>query len=115
MLRLLPLLGALWVWSLTPAGAQQIGDPEAGFAVAADACVECHDIMPMEGVSPEPNTLPFEDLEAKPFEEIANTTGVTAMALTAWMQSTHPTMPNLILEDDDLRNVVAYILSLKDR
>jgi hypothetical protein len=30
------------------------------------------------------------------------------------MQSTHPTMPNIILEDDELRNVVAYILSLKD-
>jgi hypothetical protein len=71
--------------------------------------------MPMEGVSPEPNTLPFEELEAKPFEEIANTTGVTAMALFAWLQSTHPTMPNIILEDDEMTNVVAYILSLKDR
>jgi hypothetical protein len=79
MLRLFPLLGALWVWSFTPVAAQQVGDPEAGFAVAANACAECHDIMPMEGVSPEPNTLPFEELEAKPFEEIANTTGVTAM------------------------------------
>lgn len=114
MLRLFPLMSALWLWSLTPAPAQQVGDPEAGFAVAANVCSECHDIMPMEGVSPEPNTLPFEELEAKPFEEIANTTGVTAMVLFAWMQSPHPTMPNIILEEDELRNVVAYILSLKD-
>jgi len=114
MLRLFSLLGALWVWSLTPATAEPVGDPEAGLAVAAEVCAECHEVMPWEGVSPELAPLPFEVGEAMAFEEIANTPGVTAMALFAWMQSTHPTMPNIILEEDDLRNVVAYILSLKD-
>jgi mono/diheme cytochrome c family protein len=114
MLRLFALIGALWVWFLTPAGAQQVGDPEAGLAVAAEVCAECHEVMPMEGVSRDLAPLPFEVGEAMAFEEIANTPGVTAMALFAWMQSTHPTMPNIILEEDELRNVVAYILSLKD-
>jgi mono/diheme cytochrome c family protein len=100
---------------LSPATAQQVGDPIAGTAVASKACAECHDISPTSGPSRDLDPLPFEELEAKPFQEVANTPGVTAMALFAWMQSTHPTMPAILLEDDELRNVVAYILSLKDR
>jgi hypothetical protein len=29
-----------------------------------------------------------------------------------WLQTSHPTMPNIILEPNDMSNVVAYILSL---
>jgi mono/diheme cytochrome c family protein len=114
MLRLFALIGALWVWFLTPAGAQQVGDPEAGLAVAAEVCAECQEVMPVEGLSPDLPPLPFEVGEAMTFEEIGNTPGVTAMAVFAWRQSTHPTMPNIVREEYDLRNVVAYILSLKD-
>src|SRR6187431_3680 len=39
---------------------------------------------------------------------------MTATALTVWLQTSHPTMPNIILEPNDVSNVVAYILSLKD-
>jgi hypothetical protein len=35
---------------------------------------------------------------------------MTELALTVFLQSSYPTMPNIILE---LRNVVAYIRSLK--
>lgn len=70
--------------------------------------------MPMLRASRGFDPLPFHELEAKPFEEIANTPGVTVMALFARMQSTHPSMPMMFFEDDELRNVVAYILSLKD-
>ena len=45
-----------------------------------------------------------------PFEDIANTPGITEMALHAWMTSTHPTMPDIMLEAEELRGVVAYIL-----
>ena len=51
--------------------------------------------------------------EATPFQTVANAPGMTEMALTVWLQTSHPTMPNIILEQDDLRNVVAYIRSLK--
>ena len=47
-------------------------------------------------------------------KEIANTSGMTATALTVWLQTSHPTMPNIILEPNDVSNVVAYILSLKN-
>ena len=38
---------------------------------------------------------------------------MTATALSVWLQSSHPTMPNFILNNDDTRNIIAYILSLK--
>jgi hypothetical protein len=54
-------------------------------------------------------------LKGPRFDDVADTPGMTATALFAWMRTSHPTMPNIILEPDDLRNVVAYILSLKER
>jgi hypothetical protein len=37
------------------------------------------------------------------------------MALSVWLQSSHPTMPNIVLSQDEIRNVVAYIHSLKGK
>jgi len=77
------------------------GDPEAGFAYAKEVCANCHAISNYD--SPVP--------AATPFDEIA--TVKSAQDLLAWMQSTHPTMPNITLEQEDLSDVIAYILSLK--
>ncbi len=85
--------------------AQEAGDPQAGAAYAEQYCAKCHAIAD-EGASPE-HTAPR-------FKDVANTSGMTATALRVWLQSSHPTMPNIILEQNDLSNVVAYILSLKD-
>ena len=90
-----------------PAQQDDVGDPEAGFAVASDICAACHAIRPDEEVSPV--------AQAPRFVDVANTPGVSAMALFAWMTTSHPTMPNIVLEHEELRNVVAYVLSLKDQ
>ena len=34
--------------------------------------------------------------------------------LYVWMTSSHPTMPDIVLSPEELRNVAAYILSLQD-
>lgn len=39
--------------------------------------------------------------------------GITAIALIAVLRTSHRTMPNIVIPDDDLRNVVAYIPSLR--
>jgi len=39
---------------------------------------------------------------------------MTETALTVWLRTSHPTMPNIIVEPADMDNVIAYILSLKD-
>lgn len=97
------------------ASAQDVGDIEAGHQLASGICAECHIIESIPGPAPDLDPLPFEATEALPFDDIANTPGVTAMVLFVWLTSSHPSMPDLVLEEDELRNVVAYILSLKDQ
>jgi mono/diheme cytochrome c family protein len=97
------------------------GDPDAGFQVAVEICSDCHAVSAEQEMSPLPDATPFKD--------VANTPGMTEMALYAWMTTSHPpnilehpdlpgsifefhSMPDIILEPEDLRNVVAYILSL---
>lgn len=91
----------------TTAVSQQIGDAEKGLQYASEACSECHAVRPEQLVSPLP--------EAPRFEDVANISGMTAIALTVWFQTSHPTMPNIIIEDNDMKDVIQYILSLKVR
>jgi hypothetical protein len=44
---------------------------------------------------------------------VATTPGMTTIALTVVLRTSHRAMPNIVLTDDDLRNVVAYILNLQ--
>jgi hypothetical protein len=44
---------------------------------------------------------------------IAATPGMTSIALTAALLTSHRLMPNIMLEPDERRDVIAYILSLK--
>ncbi len=83
----------------------QDADIAAGAAYAKQVCAACHAVLPNQEFSPLP--------QAPTFESVANTPGMTELALTVWLQSSHPTMPNIILKQDDLRNVVAYIRSLE--
>jgi mono/diheme cytochrome c family protein len=82
----------------------QDADIAAGQAYAEKVCAACHAVLANENMSPL--------AEAPTFQSVADTPGMTEMALTVWLQSSHPTMPNIILKPDDLRNVVAYIRSL---
>jgi mono/diheme cytochrome c family protein len=91
--------------SSPPAVSQQIGDAEKGRQFALEACTECHAVRPAEPRSPVP--------EAARFEDVANTPGITAIALTALFQTSHPTMPNIVMTDAQTRDVIQYILSLK--
>ena len=83
----------------------QDADIAAGAAYASKVCAACHAVLANEQISPLP--------QAPTFQSVADTPGMTETALTVWLQSSHPTMPNIVLEPDDLRNVVAYIRSLE--
>lgn len=107
----IPLLLTLLLGSLSVAApmecslAQEIGDADKGRTFAVEVCSGCHAVLPEHPVSPV--------AEAPRFEDVANTSGMTAIALTAWFQTSHPTMPNIALSDEEMRNVIQYILSLK--
>lgn len=101
------LLGTIIVLATATAAAaaDDLSRSQAGHVYAETYCSKCHSI----GAGPSP-------LEQAPrFKDVAEQPGVTAMSLQAFLQSSHPTMPNIILEPEDMQNVIAYILSLKGR
>ena len=85
---------------------QIVGDAEKGMQYAIDVCSECHAVR--DG---QPRALLSE---TPSFEDIANTSGMTAIALTVWFKSQHPSMPNIKMTDEEMRNVIHYIISLKN-
>ena len=89
------------------ANAQQIGSVQEGRQLAREVCAECHAIDNAADGSTNPN--------APSFKVIANTPGMTSAALTVALQTTHVTMPNFVVKGDALQNIIAYILSLKER
>ena len=100
-------LTAILALSLSSTVEAQEADVASGQAYAEDVCAQCHAVLAGEEMSPL--------IEATPFQEVANTPGMTEMALTVFLQTPHINMPNLVLEQDDMRNVVAYIRSLKGK
>ena len=91
---------------VTNAQAAQIGSAEQGLAIARARCAECHLIGKETGRSTNDN--------APTFAKIADTPGMTAAALRAALNTSHRTMPNLVVEGDEADSIIAYILSLKD-
>jgi cytochrome c2 len=85
----------------------QDGDIWAGHAFAREACRACHVV--------DPEARPPRIFEIGPaFHDIANIRGMTATAIRVFLTSSHPKMPNLILTSDEIADVTAYILSLRD-
>lgn len=99
-------LGLIMTAAIAPAMGQQIGNVEKGMQYASEVCSECHAVRGGQLKSP--------ISEAPRFEEIANTAGMTFTALTVWFQTSHPTMPNIRMTDEEMRDVIQYILSLKN-
>jgi mono/diheme cytochrome c family protein len=93
------------LFAATHASAQDIGDVERGRAYVERACVDCHAVRRDQSESP--------NLNAIPFEAIAHFPGLAAPSLFELLRTSHKTMPNIVIETNDLHDVVAYILSLK--
>ncbi len=86
-------------------GAQESGEPKRGLAVARENCASCHAVGRGERASPNPFAPPFEDM--------ANLSGMTSIALNQLLHSSHESMPLLVLPPDDQWHIVAHILSLR--
>jgi mono/diheme cytochrome c family protein len=99
-------LAALLAANATSTWAQQTDQSKAGHALASQICAQCHAVDKQSSSSP---------VAAAPrFEDVANSPGITATALKAFFQTSHRTMPNVILTADQMDGLVAYILSLKN-
>ena len=99
------LLALMLAAPASAAFAQDFGDPSRGHAFASMVCAECHFIE--RAGTPSPNTA------APPFAAVANTPGMTDVALAVFLYTPHPTMPNLVIPTPDARDIIAYILTLK--
>jgi mono/diheme cytochrome c family protein len=82
----------------------ELGDPARGLAYAQEACAACHGVVAGQA-SPA--------FGAPSFEQVANTPGMTSIAITAWLNTPHENMPDFIVEPERIDDLSAYILSLK--
>ena len=102
------LLVALIAASSIPVGrgeAQEIGQAGHGLALAERLCAQCHAVKKQQKASP--------NQDAPPFGEIASAPGMTSIALSAALQTSHASMPNIMLEAEERADIIAYIISLK--
>jgi mono/diheme cytochrome c family protein len=88
-----------------PAQAQETGQASRGLALAQRLCAECHAIEKQSARSP--------NAHAPRFQAVASTPGMTATALSAALNTSHHSMPNILLAADEQADIIAYILSLK--
>ncbi len=107
MRALISLIFVGFLFGGSGAWAQDVGDPEAGHEFARSLCAICHAVDPDQTVSPHPSAPTFERIAAEP--------GMTATALFVILRNPHREMPDLILKPDEMRNVIAYILTLKPK
>lgn len=96
---------ALLLLSGFAARAQESGDAAAGASFARTACGACHATQAGQMVSP--------NADAPAFQVIASMPSMTGTALTVWLRTSHPTMPNLQLTSAETADVIAYIQSLR--
>ena len=99
----LAALAAVLTLSDLSAHAQEVA---AGHDLARRVCVACHVV---DGERPSRPLI----AGAPAFRAVANTPGMTAAALHVFLTTTHAKMPNLILKPEEMRDVIAYILSLR--
>jgi len=86
-------------------GAQEVGQASRGLVSAQRLCAQCHAVEKGQARSP--------NAQAPSFPAIAAVPGMTTIALSAALNTSHRSMPNILLEPDDQAHIIAYILSLK--
>ena len=104
MRRLGWFIGAVCLAGGAAAAADLPGDPAAGADLARGVCAQCHLVSEDQMVDPGigPSLL-----------EVAEHPATTELSLRAFLQTPHPTMPNLRLTLDETDDIIAYLLAQK--
>jgi mono/diheme cytochrome c family protein len=103
-MRHLWLICTMWVTGCHAVAQDLPGDPAAGASLAREVCAKCHVVAEDQMIDPAvgPSLL-----------EVAEDPATTELSLRAFLQTPHPTMPNLMLTPEETDDIVAYLLSLK--
>ena len=107
-MRIVMLAGILTASACTANAQEASGNSGAGRVYASEVCSPCHTVTAEQAAQRMIAIAPD-------FQTIANTPGMTATALRAFLQTPHPKMPNLILTPEQSADVIAFLLSLRDR
>lgn len=99
------LLAAAFIFLAAPARAQPVGDATQGQKIVDRLCIECHAVSDEEAG--------HRINQAASFQTIANTPGMTPLALSVWFRTPHREMPNIVLSKDEQEDLIAFITSLK--
>ena len=67
----------------------------------------------LRGVSYRSDELVDPDVGAPTFFEVIADPSVSELSLRAFLQTSHATMPNLILTPEETDDIIAYILTLR--
>jgi mono/diheme cytochrome c family protein len=100
---LVTILGLLSI--AAPALGQESGNAGRGLVYARQACSDCHAVAADQRVSPDP--------KAPSFQSVADTPGMTRIAVNVWLHSSHPTMPQLIIDAERIDDLAAYLATLR--
>jgi mono/diheme cytochrome c family protein len=103
--RVLLMTAAGLAIAIADASAQEIGQAGRGLALAQRLCAQCHAVQKDTAASPNP--------DAPRFQIIASVPGMTSIALTATLNTSHRSMPNILFEPGEQADIIAYILSIK--
>jgi mono/diheme cytochrome c family protein len=86
-----------------PAFAQMSGDATRGAELAESWCSSCH-LVSAEGVARD---------TAPPFHSIAIAPDLSDEGIRAWLIDPHGNMPLVDLSEDEMRDIIAYMRTLR--
>jgi mono/diheme cytochrome c family protein len=102
----IPLLSAIILVAPSRAVRAQVpADLEAGHKLGMIWCSNCHVVSPEQQSG--------NSTGAPTFAAIANAKTTTELGLHAFLQTPHDRMPDLHLDREEIDNVAAYIISLR--
>jgi mono/diheme cytochrome c family protein len=82
-----------------------LGDVDRGQDLARTTCAACHRVEKAETGE--------KIMDVASFQTIANNRARTKLALLVFLKSPHANMPDIVLSETEIDNVIAYIMSLK--
>ena len=104
----LAILGLCMVSGIVPTVAQTVpGDAKRGQELSQRVCSGCHSVSP--------SSTATVNADVPTFAAIARRPDTTAERLAGRIIVPHPPMPNVQLTVAEMRDIIAYILSLQQR
>jgi cytochrome c len=104
MLRTICCLLTIVVLGVLSRSGEAKADAARGRILSEQQCSQCHRVHPNEASA---------DRKAPNFPAIAGEPSATEYSLRVFLKTPHPTMPNFMLQPEDIDDLVSYIISLK--